>query len=86
MAYSDVITKLNQDSSCQAEKWLNEKSAINLFSIFVKMKLIFLKAYIWEGRIRNGVLGFITSYNQALLPLLSYAKSWELKERKRGRI
>ena len=83
---AEMFKRLNQETQAEGEKWFQEARQINFFLIFLKAKFAFFKTYFLKGSISKGYPGFMQALHSLLYQLLSYAKYWELTERKRGKM
>lgn len=82
----EMFKRLNEETQIEGEKWFHEARRVNFFQIFLKAKFAFLKTYFLKGSIVKGYPGFMQALHGFLFQLLSYAKYWELTERKRGKM
>ncbi len=85
-SFTDLIKRLNQDTQKEGERWFQENRRVAFWKIFLKAKWAFFKTYFFKGDIGKGYFGFMQAVNRSLYELLSYAKYWELTERKRGKM
>jgi len=80
--FAHFLESLNRQTSLEAEKRFHEKRKSGLFLCFYKALDRFMRAFILKQGFRDGFLGFMVAYYAALYQMMSYAKYWELKERK----
>ena len=83
---AQIFKQLNQETQLEGERWFEEKRAVRPWQILFKAKLSFLYNYFLKGGIGKGYSGFMQAVYSLLYQLLSYAKYWELTERKRGKM
>ncbi|OGW81553.1 MAG: hypothetical protein A3G33_01920 [Omnitrophica bacterium RIFCSPLOWO2_12_FULL_44_17] len=84
--FSNMIGKLNHQTTFEAKKWVREKRNIKFPTLVRKMLHRSFKAYFLQSGFRDGWIGFMLALNGAFYQLLSYAKYWEAKEREAGRL
>jgi len=80
---SHFITKLNNQTTLEAEKWFSDGRKVNLPRILYKMTDRFFRHYIGKGGYSDGFLGFFMSICHSLYQLFTYAKYWEIKRTKK---
>jgi len=78
--YHDFFTSLNNQTTLEAKKWFSEKRKINFSKMSRKFLSRFLKAYVQKQGYKDGLLGFVVSYNGALYQYLSYIKYREMMD------
>ena len=83
---TETFRRLNQETQKEGDRWFQENRKINFLFVLLQAKLAFFKTYFLKGSIVKGYLGFMQAVNGSLYDLLSYAKYWELTERKRGKM
>ncbi len=85
-SFTETIRRLNQDTQKEGEQWFQENRRVAFWKVLLKAKWAFFKTYFFKGGIDKGYFGFMQAVNRFLYELLSYAKYWELTERKRGKM
>ena len=78
--YHEFFQSLNNQTTLEAKKWFKEKRKINFIKMYRKAISRFLKAYIQKAGYKDGLLGFVVSYNGGLYQFLSYIKYREMLE------
>lgn len=76
--FHDFFESLNNQTTLEAKKWFKERRKINFLKMYRKAVSRFLKAYVQKQGFRDGLLGFIVSYNGGLYQFMSYTKYWEM--------
>jgi glycosyltransferase involved in cell wall biosynthesis len=78
--FHEFFQSLNNQTTLEAKKWFNEKRKINFLKMYRKAISRFLKAYVQKQGYKDGLLGFVISYNGGLYQFLSYIKYREMVE------
>jgi glycosyltransferase involved in cell wall biosynthesis len=74
----DIIKKINEYSSLQAEEKA-EKKKVYWFNIILNPMFAFFQFYILRGGFLEGMHGFLVSVIHALTKTLTYVKIWEIQ-------
>lgn len=80
--FSDLFRNLNQQTTLQAIEWHREGKKFSLFTLFRTSIDRFIRKYFFKGGIKGGFLGFILSASDSFYQFQSYAKLWELYNKK----
>jgi len=80
--FSELFRGLNNQTTLEAEKWLDDTRKVCAGLIFWKAIDRFFRAYIAKRGYKDGMVGFVVAMNGALYQIFSYAKYWELKQRR----
>jgi glycosyltransferase involved in cell wall biosynthesis len=78
--FSDVINKLNNQTTREAIKWFKEKRKISLPKALRKTADRFLKAFIIKKGYKDGFRGFFLALVSGLYQIISFAKYWEMQK------
>ena len=78
--YHEFFQSLNNQTTLEAKKWFKEKRKMNFLKMYRKAISRFLKAYIQKAGYKDGLLGFVVSYNGGLYQFMSYVKYREMLE------
>ena len=81
--FTHFIDKLNNQTTLEAEKWIEDGRKITCGKAIYKSFDRFARNYFGKKGFRDGFLGFIISVFHGLYQLFSYAKYLELKNAKR---
>lgn len=74
---SEFLTKINRETTLEAEKWLQDGRKVTFWNIFRKTIDRFLKNYFLKKGYKDGFYGFLFSYFHSYYQLMSYAKYYE---------
>lgn len=77
--FTHFVSKLNNQTTLEAQKWLEDKRSIGAFKVFYKTFDRFFRHYFLKEGYRDGFLGFMMCVCHALYQLFTYAKYLELK-------
>jgi glycosyltransferase involved in cell wall biosynthesis len=77
--FTNVVDKMNVQSTLEAKKWLRDKRKMNLNLALVRYFSRFFKMYIQKQGFRDGMIGFMMAWQWATYQLLSYVKYWQMK-------
>lgn len=80
---SHFISKLNNQTTLEAQKWITDGRKVSLPRIFFKAWERFFKNYVTKKGYADGFLGFFMSLCHSLYQLFTYAKYWEIKTDKK---
>ncbi len=80
--FTDAIAKLDRQTDLEARKWFREKRKVGVFGILRKMVDRFYRAYFKREGYKDGVVGLFLAVNSGMYQFLSFAKYWELKNKK----
>ena len=83
--YRDMVhflAKLNNQTTLEAEKWLDDGRKMSLPRLLYKATDRFWRHYIGKKGYADGFLGFFMSICHSLYQLFTYAKYWEAKQNK----
>jgi hypothetical protein len=80
--FSDLFCNLNEQTTLQAKEWYREKKRFSLFTLLRTPLDRFIRKYFFKGGVRGGFLGFMLSVADSLYQFQSYAKLWELYNKK----
>ncbi|MBI1978366.1 MAG: glycosyltransferase family 2 protein [Candidatus Omnitrophica bacterium] len=80
--FAHFIEKLNNQTTLEAQKWIQDGRRITWFKAIYKSWDRFLRNYIGKKGYSDGFLGFMMSVFHGLYQLFSYAKYAELKREK----
>lgn len=79
---SHFIEKLNNQTTLEAQKWIQDKRKISTSKIIYKSFDRFCRNYIGKQGYKGGFFGFLISAYHGLYQLFTYAKYLEMKESK----
>ncbi|MDO8525815.1 MAG: glycosyltransferase family 2 protein [Candidatus Omnitrophota bacterium] len=82
--FHDFFQSLNNQTTLEARKWFKEKRRINFMKMWRKAVSRFLKAYVQKKGYKDGLLGFIVSYNGGLYQFMSYVKYREMLQNEKA--
>lgn len=77
--FHDFFISLNNQTTLEAKKWIQDKRKINFSKILYKMFERFFKSFFLKKGYKDGVLGFMVCYSGSLYQLYTYVKYWEMK-------
>lgn len=80
--FSELIRKMNRETTLEAEKWIEDGRKVTLAKTLRKAFHRFIKYYFQRGGWREGHMGFIMCAFHSLYQFLTYVKYWEATERK----
>lgn len=80
--FAELFRGLNAQTSLEAEKWFNEKRKIGAGKMLWKACDRFFRTYARKKGYKDGVVGLVVAVNSAMYQVLSYAKYWELKNKR----
>ncbi|MBU4305560.1 MAG: glycosyltransferase family 2 protein [Candidatus Omnitrophica bacterium] len=78
--FSQVVSKMNLQSTLEAQKWVRDKRKMNAGVAAVRTFSRFFKMYVQKKGYKDGVIGFMMAWQWATYQLLSYVKYWCLKK------
>lgn len=78
---SDLVAKLNRQTTLEATKWFKENRKIGLRKSLWRTVDRFWRAYIGKKGYKDGFPGFVVALTGGLYQILSYAKFREMKDR-----
>jgi len=81
----DVMNKLNNQTTREAEKWLNQHKPMRLGRFIWRTTDRFFRTYIGRRGYRDGFMGFAVAFFAAFYQFLSYLKYRELILRERSK-
>lgn len=73
---SSHIIKMDRYSQISSEVMFKKGKKVNLFSVFLRFHLMFLKMFVLKRGFLDGKWGFILSFNSAYGVFLKYLKLW----------
>ncbi|KQC13672.1 MAG: hypothetical protein APR63_07845 [Desulfuromonas sp. SDB] len=76
LSISSHLLKMDRYSQITSEVMKNEGKRVNLFSVFLRFHLMFLKMYLLKRGFMDGKWGLILSFNSAYGVFLKYLKLW----------
>ena len=79
---SHFMAKFNRETDLEAQKWVEDKRKMNLGLALYKACDRFFRAYLMKKGYQDGFAGFIFSCFASWYQLLTYAKYWEIKQKK----
>ena len=79
--FTDVVRKLNRETSLEAEKWITDGRKVKGMKIVRKFFDRFIKFYFIKKGYKDGVIGAMFSFFHSLYQILAYAKYWEMKQK-----
>jgi len=80
--FAELFRGLNGQTTLEAQKWFNDKRKMGVCLMLWKAVDRFLRAYVGKKGYKDGIVGFVVAMNGALYQVFSYAKYWELKNKK----
>jgi len=80
--FTDAIAKLDRQTDLEAKKWFRENRKVGIFTVIRKMMDRFFKAYVTKKGYKDGVIGLFLAVNSAMYQFLSYAKCWEMRQKR----
>jgi len=80
--FTDAISKLDRQTDLEAKKWFREKRKVGVLGTVRKMIDRFCRAYFKKEGHKDGVIGLFMAVNAGMYQFLSFAKCWEMKNRK----
>ena len=75
--FSDFISKLNRQTTLEAQKWVRMQKKISLPHALWRTADRFFRSYIKKKGYKDGFIGFMVSLFASWYQILSYAKYWE---------
>ena len=81
-SFTHFIDKLNNQTTLEAEKWVEDKRRISAGKTLYKSTDRFCRHYFLKKGCEDGFMGFLMSVCHALYQLFTYAKYQELKNAK----
>ncbi|MBL7068815.1 MAG: glycosyltransferase family 2 protein [Candidatus Omnitrophica bacterium] len=84
-AYKDLtelFRNTNEQTALQAIEWHRQGRRFSFFTLFRTPIDRFIRKYFFKGGIKGGFLGFMLSISDSFYQFLSYAKLWELYNKK----
>lgn len=84
--FHDFFESLNNQTTLEAEKWIQDKRKINMPKAYRKYLSRFLKHYFFEQGFRDGLIGLMVAFSGGFYQIMAYVKYWEMlrNERERG--
>ena len=79
----DFFSKLNNQTSREAQKWLAQNKPMRLGKFVWRTFDRFIRTYIGRKGYKDGFIGFVVAFNAALYQFISYLKYYELTRRER---
>ena len=80
--FSELFKGLNNQTTLEAKKWIDDKRKMSMGIALWKAMDRFFRAYVRKKGYKDGVVGFVVALNGALYQIFSYAKYWELNNKK----
>ncbi len=80
--FSQVVAKMNVQSTLEAKKWLRDKRKMNFGIALTRVFSRFFKMFIQKKGFKDGLIGFMMAWQWATYQILSYAKYWQMKNQK----
>ncbi len=80
--FTHFFDKLNNQTTLEAEKWIQDNRKIGISKLISKAVDRFLRNYIGKKGFKDGFMGFLMSMAHGLYQLMTYAKYLELKKQK----
>ncbi|MCK4994542.1 MAG: glycosyltransferase family 2 protein [Candidatus Omnitrophica bacterium] len=77
--FTQVVSKMNAQSTLEAKKWLSDKRKMNLNLALIRTFSRFFKMYLQKQGFRDGLIGFMMAWQWATYQWLSYIKYWQMK-------
>lgn len=89
--FGDFLKKLNSQTTLEARKWIavsrtdprKANYKMNLFHAVWRSFDRFLRTYLRKQGFRDGFRGFMVSVFASLYQIVSYAKYWEMKQKRK---
>jgi glycosyltransferase involved in cell wall biosynthesis len=78
---ADFVTKLNRQTTLEAEKWIADRRRMTLGKALWRTVDRFWRTFVGKRGYRDGVWGFFVAVMAGLYQILSYAKYWEARQR-----
>lgn len=75
--FSDFISKMNRQTSLEAEKWLHDGRRMPLSKAMWRAMDRFVRAYVLKQGFRDGFAGFMVAVFGGLYQLVAWTKYWE---------
>lgn len=82
----DFWSKLNNQTTREAQKWLDQNKPMRLTRFLYRSLDRFLRTYIGRKGYKEGFIGFVVGFNAALYQFMSYLKYRELILKQRGKL
>ena len=80
--FSDFLNKSNRLTTLEAQKWFQDKRPMSFGRALWRTCDRFYRSYFGKKGRKDGFMGFMIAFFAALYQMMSYAKYWELKNKK----
>jgi glycosyltransferase involved in cell wall biosynthesis len=80
--FADLFQNVNDQTTLQAKEWYEQEKKFSFFTLFRTTIDRFIRKYFFKGGIKGGFLGFVLSLADSMYQFESYAKLWELYNKK----
>ncbi|MBI4846669.1 MAG: glycosyltransferase family 2 protein [Candidatus Omnitrophica bacterium] len=78
--FTQVVSKMNLQSTLEAKKWLRDGRKMNLRIALVRTFSRFFKMFLQKKGFKDGMIGFMMAWQWSTYQLLSYVKYWDMKK------
>lgn len=76
--FHEFFQSLNNQTTLEAKKWLDEKRKVNLLKAYRKFLSRFIRYYFIEQGFRDGIVGLMAAWGGGFYQIMSYVKYWEM--------
>jgi len=80
--FKNLFSKLNHQTDFEAKKWFRDKRKMGFGRVMVKAISRFIKFYFLKKGRKDGYVGFMMALAASAYQLMTYAKYWEMKNKK----
>lgn len=80
--FEHFLASVNRQTTQEAKKWVDDKRIMSFGIASGKAIGRFLKTFVSKKGYKDGFVGFMVAFFAGLYQLMSYAKYWELKNKK----
>ncbi len=80
--FEHFFAKLNKQTTLEAQKWIQTGQNMTTGRVIRRSIDRFLRSFIRKRGFKDGFVGFMVAYFASLYQVISYAKYWEMKQKK----
>lgn len=80
--FKNLFSKLNHQTDFEAKKWIRDKRKMSFGLAMVKAVSRYIKFYYVKKGKKDGFIGFMMALASSAYQLMTYAKYWEMKNKK----
>ncbi|MDD5042943.1 MAG: glycosyltransferase family 2 protein [Candidatus Omnitrophica bacterium] len=81
--FQNLFSKLNHQTDFEAKKWLRDQRKMSFGRCMFKAVTRFIKFYFVKKGRKDGYIGFMMALASSAYQLMTYAKYWEAKNKKK---